>query len=425
MEAYARIRYRNNLQAITGKMDQTITSRGCPTGTVTTTTNWTSSPVYQVGSYESMSDIVTPGFAKASRDGAVVMKPMTKIRFEVDGGYGTGQDLVATKSNSCTANPFYPETSRICQAGTFGRMLGPKFNVTIFPNGTVAPLPRVIPWETVQNLIAEASTSARADRGRGNSNSNQYEALAELNKSFGMLGQATQNALDFTKKNSSKMTRAKAVANAYLLYRYGFIPLMMSIQDATQAMSRAVGKVRQTSRGSASVSQQTITTVPTNLFSIWTANYVIRKDEKVTVRSMFLDEYEATLITNSGLSLKNLATLPWELLPYSFVVDWFANIGDYLASMYPTFGLTPRGSCTTVERQTSYSVSCSSFTPNSTYWDDPKIVFPSHGYTVRSTVKDRIPEVAESSLVLRSNFKLDQLTRASDAIALLTQKLRK
>lgn len=428
MSDYHRIRCKDNLSSTTCLTTQTISSRGCPTGTEVETVNWSSEKTYKTGRYVSMSDVVTPGFSKASKQGLRFFKPMTRIEYEIDGGYGAGGDYILTKSNSCSANPYYPGTKRTITNGTFGRTIPPyKFAPSISPSGVIAPLPRVIPWEKVESLIAEASTAARNDRGRGNSNANQWETLAELHKSFGMFGQAVQNANDFVKKNSSKLKRAKATANAYLLYRYGFVPVMMAVEDATHALSRAVGEVEQTSRGSASMNDNSSETKHHEFFAIWQTDYTVQKTETVTVRSMFLDRYESTLMSNSGLGFKNLATLPWELVPYSFVIDWVTNIGDYIGSLIPTFGLTPLGSCTVIERNTQYKISSGSISLISLtqYWNDVQQGFPPHGFTVRSVVKDRIPGVSEPSLVIRSNFKLDSWTRALDSVSLLTQKLRK
>jgi hypothetical protein len=40
------------------------------------------------------------------------------------------------------------------------------------------------------------------------------------------------------------------------------------------------------------------------------------------------------------LGLLNPLSLAWELLPYSFVIDWFLPIGDYLAATTASAGMT-------------------------------------------------------------------------------------
>lgn len=44
----------------------------------------------------------------------------------------------------------------------------------------------------------------------------------------------------------------------------------------------------------------------------------------------------------SSFGVTNPASLAWELLPFSFVVDWFLPVGDFLSSLDAEFGMTFR-----------------------------------------------------------------------------------
>ncbi len=46
------------------------------------------------------------------------------------------------------------------------------------------------------------------------------------------------------------------------------------------------------------------------------------------------------LFLASRLGLTNPAAVAWELVPYSFVVDWFVNVGDYLNQFSEFHGVT-------------------------------------------------------------------------------------
>jgi hypothetical protein len=52
---------------------------------------------------------------------------------------------------------------------------------------------------------------------------------------------------------------------------------------------------------------------------------------------------DATLAEFSSLGLINPLEIVWELLPYSFVVDWFLPIGNWLSSMTADAGFTFQG----------------------------------------------------------------------------------
>jgi hypothetical protein len=65
----------------------------------------------------------------------------------------------------------------------------------------------------------------------------------------------------------------------------------------------------------------------------------------------------------------------WELIPFSFIVDWFFNVGDTLASFTPNFGTRTLSSWYTVEKQTYQylgkeyaNVSCSETAPANNKW---------------------------------------------------------
>ena len=56
----------------------------------------------------------------------------------------------------------------------------------------------------------------------------------------------------------------------------------------------------------------------------------------------------------AATGFSNPLNLGWELVPFSFVVDWFVGIGNYLSSLDATLGLAFEKGCkTTAERSAS------------------------------------------------------------------------
>lgn len=116
-----------------------------------------------------------------------------------------------------------------------------------------------------------------------------------------------------------------AIADVWLNFRYNIMPNVYLIEDLLKVMqakdtlflrdrSRVISKV--TFHGSASFSPQ----YPE-----------INVTERVLIKSR-LDERSVGL--NSKIST-NLLVTAWELVPLSFIVDWFISVGDFLSSIVP------------------------------------------------------------------------------------------
>jgi hypothetical protein len=141
--------------------------------------------------------------------------------------------------------------------------------------------------------------------------------------------------------------------------------------------------------------------------------------DKVTVKAISLDEYNVNQLENVGFTAKGLITLPWELIPYSFVVDWFVNVGDFLGSLVPLPGVKPLGSCLITERDSVTNWVLLSHTADTGY----SIVRPMTG-TCRSGMWSKTrASLVQPSLVLKSDFRLDQAVRFTDAVSLLVQRM--
>lgn len=137
---------------------------------------------------------------------------------------------------------------------------------------------------------------------------------------------------------SRKADPANALANAWLEFQYAVIPLMLDAQGLAESLAKyntrpIVGRVSST---------HTLTghddTTTGNLFS-----GIIRSQSqwKVSRRYVVFYKVDAPQLPDfAGMGLTNPLQLGWELIPFSFVVDWFLQIGDWLSSFDATVGLT-------------------------------------------------------------------------------------
>lgn len=144
--------------------------------------------------------------------------------------------------------------------------------------------------------------------------------------------------LSFVNGNMGK-TAAKTVSNDYLALQFGVKPLLSDVYGAAvslarlsvdQQTDRVVVRSRKTRRDFMNVSTSTFDTATKKLVHVEvTVSYVL--------------EYKIQNGLSSELQkfgLINPAEIAWELMPWSFVVDWFLPIGNYITSLSADCGLT-------------------------------------------------------------------------------------
>lgn len=366
-----------------------------------------------VGTWEYMSDVVVPNYHRRSSRGEVFFNPMSRDVHRV-ACEGIGYEQQIKISNiTCTGVPRFKMGKR---DGDQPAIIA---SVNLYSGATLLQAPRVISDSDVASAIREVSTKVLSDRG--SADTNFYETLAELDQTLGL----QKSIIDEIRKivESTKRTKlgraAKSAAALYLLYRYGIRPLIGDIGALASSMGLESKKVRKTTRGSIHLNQQEYTSQNFGTGIVYVVG--TQKTEDVTIRAMSLDEYTMSSVTESGLGTKELMKLPWELVPFSFVLDWFANVGDFYGSFLPTPGYTQLGSCVVTERTTSCVHNVTSFTQPSYAYN---MIRPCTGsLTLDSTRKIRAGLMAPG-LVIKSDFRFSNLTRCADALALLLQRMR-
>lgn len=155
--------------------------------------------------------------------------------------------------------------------------------------------------------------------------------LAEANKTRKML-KVTDTVLDLVKTATKRFGTLKALGNAWLTNQYGIQPLLKTIYGLAEENIRVV--INSTEHYSV---RSTVKYTPTSLLvpAYW-GNIVVpvtEADMKMSVTlgvNMRTPQAEETLRRFTSL---NPASIAWELTPYSFVADWFYNVGGYLRSL--------------------------------------------------------------------------------------------
>jgi hypothetical protein len=155
-------------------------------------------------------------------------------------------------------------------------------------------------------------------------------------------------------RKGASLSNSKSLANNWLELQYGWKPLLADIRYSIFALGKLALNDRTvgTSRASATYekSDGAVTWV-NNVQKPVVGSWYIR----TTTTTKFAIRYRVSnplraFMSQSGFT--NPVSLAWELLPFSFVVDWFYPIGSYLESIDAWGGLELLdGSETTFTRQ--------------------------------------------------------------------------
>jgi len=369
-----------------------------------------------------MLDFVTPRFHKRSAAGEVFFnnKLQEKVTIETKAsGFLQQNQIVPSLINGVPRNNGF----RLDRGAVINHL-------------PTRPSPRYGVWPEEVPVVSQADinrmkvlTSTAVLSKRGRSDSDLWESIAEYRQTLDLLKRPLSELVNKSNAMLTSIQRStasrrllKEVSSAHLLYRYGITPLMKDIASIAKTLERTTGKQRKTSRANEShfaVQREDGYTMAGACKVLWTRE----TRENIQVRGMSLDEVDLSLLGNVGFSLKGLITLPYELVTYSFVADWFFNFGDYLGARAPAFGYNQLGSSltTTVTRSTLYTITGTD-AGGTDNWVYTGSLSGTCAIVRQSSTRSGL---THPGVTMRNNFKLDSFSRAADATALIASRFVK
>jgi hypothetical protein len=134
----------------------------------------------------------------------------------------------------------------------------------------------------------------------------------------------------------------KRLANHWLEYVFGWLPLLEDMKDAAELLAETVstykepkGSVRAVGRTTASYRFRDPQTGYGHLY----ADIDAMSSFTCRVKALYeLDDEARSVLSKTGIS--NPLSLAWEALPFSFVVDWILPVGNYIDSLTALDGFT-------------------------------------------------------------------------------------
>lgn len=281
------------------------------------------------GELQTTTDVVTPGYRRKSKSGEIVNNPFRSTKIKRGNSYSGFH--WERKSGTSTTVKSGVGTGYCYAFPNFGSL----------PNIDISSLKTIAGTEAAARVLKPELDG--------------LVEVAEFRKTMelfhvrrGALDRHLDRLLAFASRKGKLRKGARFFANNWLKYRYGIMPLVHTL-DKVLHMGEEPKPLRLTARGLATDEESILKTVSNNTGLFWNCSWDVHMNSKVTVRAGVL--YEILRSHNRyGFNFSDLPAAAWELVPYSFVVDWFSNVGDFIASVTPKVGARKLATWTSVQR---------------------------------------------------------------------------
>jgi hypothetical protein len=162
---------------------------------------------------------------------------------------------------------------------------------------------------------------------------NQIRSEIDLSVSIAERGQTISMLKKATKVVSYiRSFHPKRWGDKWLEYQYGWRPLIQDVYNSATQLKNGVQKKTRTiaSAKTTKVSKETRGFAPSGSLVKETLLYNISQRTRYDVK---WDIKPSVIASIGDWSSLNPASIAWELTPYSFVIDWFIDIGGYLRNL--------------------------------------------------------------------------------------------
>lgn len=221
----------------------------------------------------------------------------------------------------------------------------------------------------------------------------------------------------------------KAAAALWLQFRMAVMPLISDIESLIELYTKQVAVLQHLVTKKSGYTWDSDTTS-----SVSHDAYFVRVDVVSEVRikhRCFAHVYaDVTIVGDApdfkrfGFSPSQFLALAWELAPYSFVVDWFLSVGNWLRALTPPSSVTFLGACASYVSDLTYTVELKnpivspSYAP---YWYLTKREGGKFTFTLRTLQRKVL-----STTPALPTFTLEKLNffRALDSLALIIGKFK-
>lgn len=269
------------------------------------------------------------------------------------------------------------------------------------------------------------------------------ELLKDLSSTLGMIRRPFSSALDLLRRMTKERSRragktaksfAKATTDTWLEYRYGWRPVVGDVRTAVKlasasrnnAMSTSRRVVRTNREAETSISQQSESWLYDGSITVSlrgkVSDYIVCRTSAGIVFALFEPSNEAERWSRAlGFTSKDVLPTAWECVPFSFVVDQFVGVGDWLNAVVPNPFVRVLGSWTVVKKTVVRTVEGSwSYYRQNYLPHDLGGPIPRGKYYLVSYERVRNPSMTTHPVIRGKMLGSQQI---ADDLSLITQKI--
>lgn len=281
------------------------------------------------GTFESMTDVVTDQFSRKRNLGAIINSPMEKSKLTVS------VEPKPTRVDWIKQPGYAPVDGENTGASREDALSA--YVKTWYPTVDNGKIPKVDDSRANVALV-------RARSGVSSSEAQLLVTLGEARETYNLLSDAidvlTRRTMPFQalqrkyfRGELNYASFSREMANLWLLYRYGIMPLYYDIKGYMEALTKPSRPDRRTSRVMDTYTDSGSWRVDYPRNDVSTCYMQWEWNSVSTYRATVLYEAEDTIQARLGLRLGDIPTAAWELTRLSFVWDWFINAGDWISSL--------------------------------------------------------------------------------------------
>lgn len=341
------------------------------------------------GTSETTHDVVTANYHARIARGEIVNNPFYSVKeehgYECTGWRVDRSTPCGSGTNWLTGNGFQG-----LGADKQKYLVSPSSDVTSALRSEIANLSQLVQTRALANVVpadvqglvdvAEMGKTARLVMNPVRAIEAEFRRI-KRSKSFKRWYNTKKWRLSQKSNPEKALSLFQFLSDNWLAYRYGIMPLVLSAQGAVDIVRKPKLTPRYTARASGFTSQH-VSEKTTIINALYYDNTLLQTTTASgKCRAGILYEHTFELVERSGLTVHEIPSTAWELIPFSFVADWFVNTGQWIRAVTPKAGVNVLASWksweTTIERRCDVQAAhnglyglASSLDPNGSFYRD-------------------------------------------------------